>query len=506
MLLGGLVLLASCSKDALDKVNRNPNNPEDAPARFTVTDVITSTAVNAASGDISLYASVYVEHEAGVWNQQYNAETRRGEPTSATTYNNSWNALYNNIRALKIVIEKTSAGGEEENNKVTGGIAKVLLAYNLAVLTDFWGDVPFSETGVSNADGTPAVLQPAIDKQSELYPQIQTLLDEAIAQFDQSDAVNIGGQDLIYRGNKALWKKAAYGLKARYTMRTLYRSADRDADLNRVISYVDQSFASPAEQMAFDKYDGDATYNPLGLFSYSRDGLGASRSLLNKFKELNDPRGEQAFMNYDFEQLTLDEAIDGSAPNGSPLQQQYIYDISIPSYSMTSPTLLLSYHEIMFLKAEAHARLLQPGPAKSALEKGVLAAFDNLDRTIDETIGFWGVEGDVDLSEPVATSYYNSEVAPAFDAEPLKTVMMQKYLALFGASGESPESYNDIRRLRALGEGNLIPLANPLNSDRFPLRYGYGNSDVLANPNVASAYGNGQYIYTENVWWAGGDR
>jgi len=503
--LCGVLFLTACSKEALDKVNANPNNPEDVPAKFTVTDLITSTAFNIVGGDIPLYASVYVEHEAGVWNQQYNAETRRGEPTSATTYNNVWGQIYNNIKALKIVIAKTSEGGKEEGNNVTNGIAKVLMAYNLGVLTDYWGDVPFSESGVINSSGSPAVLQPKIDKQSDLYPQIISYLDDAIVQLDKTDASAIGNQDLIYKGNKALWKKAAYGLKARYTMHTLFRSTDATQDLTKVVDYVNQSFASSSEEMIFSVYDGNSLVNPLGAFSYSRDGLGASGSLLEKFKELNDPRGEQAFMNYNFEQITLDEALDGSVPNGTPVQQQFVYDISMAEYSMSAPTLLLSYHELMFLKAEALVRLNRQAEAKDALEKAVVAAFANLERTLKSTDNDWGVGADIDLSSDVAEDYFNNEVVPMFTDNPLKAVMLQKYLAFFGASGESTEAYNDIRRLRALGEGDLIELDNPLNSDKFPLRYSYGNSDVLANPNIATAYGDGQYVYTSKVWWAGGD-
>ena len=79
--------------------------------------------------------------------------------------------------------------------------------------------------------------------------------------------------------------------------------------------------------------------------------------------------------------------------------------------------------------------------------------------------------------------------------------MMQKYLGLF--EGEAVETYNDIRRLRAMGDGGFIPLANPL---RFPLRYTYGNSDVTTNYNILNAYGDGSYVFSENVWWAGGTR
>jgi len=81
------------------------------------------------------------------------------------------------------------------------------------------------------------------------------------------------------------------------------------------------------------------------------------------------------------------------------------------------------------------------------------------------------------------------------------------HLAFYGASGEATEAFNDYRRLKALGEEAFIGLANPLNAqNKFPLRFPYGNSDVSANPNIKTAYGDGSYIYTENVWWAGGTR
>ena len=83
--------------------------------------------------------------------------------------------------------------------------------------------------------------------------------------------------------------------------------------------------------------------------------------------------------------------------------------------------------------------------------------------------------------------------------------MIQKYLAFFGGSGESVEAYNDYRRLKGAGE-NFIELKNPLNSNKFPYRFGYGADDVLANPAVKTAFGDGQYVYTEPVWWAGGSR
>jgi len=60
--------------------------------------------------------------------------------------------------------------------------------------------------------------------------------------------------------------------------------------------------------------------------------------------------------------------------------------------------------------------------------------------------------------------------------------------------------------MKALGE-NFIELKNPKNAQNlFPLRTPYGADDVTTNPAVEQAYGDGQYVYSENVWWAGGTR
>jgi hypothetical protein len=52
----------------------------------------------------------------------------------------------------------------------------------------------------------------------------------------------------------------------------------------------------------------------------------------------------------------------------------------------------------------------------------------------------------------------------------------------------------------------MSPFIDPLNNNKFPLRFGYGADDVLANPEVKAAFGDGQYVYSEAVWWAGGNK
>ncbi len=461
-----LLIMAGCTQDILEDINVNKNNPTDVPSKLLITDAMTKTAFSIVGSDLAFYASVYVEHNVGIYNQMYNAEIRSGEPSLATTYNNSWGSIYETLYNLKIIINKTSPGGDEEANVHTLGVAQILTAYNLAILTDLFGDVPYEE-----ALQPGVIFQPKLDSQESLYAEIFRLLDEGIANLEKETlAAGLGGQDFIYKGNIANWKKFAWGLKARYTARLALRNSAWD----QVIEYANKSFTSASEEAKF-VYDGSTTNSPFLTFFKDRDYFGASTSLHEKLIARNDMRDTTFFIPYpDLEEINF-------AANGAPEQVQGFYGIS-GIMSPTAPTYLLSYHEILFLKAEAQVRNNNLDEAKATLEDAVEAAFEKVEvgMTLDST--------------------YRVTIQNQFDAAPLKEVMTQKYLAFF--ESEAVEAYNDIRRLKAMGD-NVITLANPL---KFPLRYTYGADDVTTNLKVAAAYGTGAYIYTENVWWAGGTR
>ncbi|WP_293715836.1 SusD/RagB family nutrient-binding outer membrane lipoprotein [uncultured Parabacteroides sp.] len=511
--------ITSCTEDAMDKVNENPNNPQDVPAKFLITDLGVNTGFSIVGGDFSLYSSVYIEHEVGISNQLYRAETRIGEPTIATTYNNTWGSVYSDIKNAKIAIKKCQEDPSEIGNVVTEAIARIYLAYNGAIVTDLFGDTPFSETGILNENGTPAFMQPKIETQESIYAEINKNLDEAIALLDGGNAVDagpsgaVGSKDYIYSGKASSWYKAAYALKARYTMRLLNRSNDKTKDLNDILTYVSKSFQSANEECKLSIYNGDSQVNPLWGFSYSRNSLAASKSLIDKFAERNDPRSPQAFLEPDptgyivygeggVQATNIEDIV--AAPNGTPDEVQNTYGMSMPSWAITTPTLLISYHEVKFLEAEALCRLGRTKEAEVALKEAISAAIVNLGNAIADAADNW-VGGENNLNKEVAEAYFDKSVKPLFDANPLKETMIQKYLAFFGGSGESVEAYNDYRRLKGAGE-NFIELKNPLNSNKFPYRFGYGADDVLANPAVKTAFGDGQYVYTEPVWWAGGSR
>lgn len=529
------VSLFSCSEDTMDRINKDIDNPHDVEAKFILTDAITSTAYSNIGGAFDYYFASNVEHETGIFNQFYTLEKRGGEVYASATFDNQWTNTYATLKNARIIIEKCSDGGSEAGNYTTKGMGEVLAALNAGIITDAWGDTPYSQAALAQLDnGKPAYMNPKLDKQEDIYKDIISLLDAAITDLPKGDKNAPTSQDVLYKGDAEKWLKLAYGLKARYTMHTLNKATDKSAALNTIIECCEKSFQSADEQAAFGDgiYDGNTNLNPLFDFFYSREYLAASQSLAKKLVDMKDPRTYCAFVspldaNNDYTgtpgtQVDLSKTykandnadpvspMDKMAPNGGNdlKQEQEYYNTSIFLFASTAPTFVMSYHEVKFLEAEAYARLGDNDKAWTALKEAVTAGLENVNVSIASALatGFInkGTHPTI-TSADIAT--YLTNVKTRFDANELKEIMLQKYFAFWGANGESTECYNDVRRLKGEGHFDYYGLENPANAEnRFPERAPYGNSGVSSNPNVQSAYGNGQYVFTEPVWWAGGTR
>lgn len=504
----------SCSEDLMDDINKNKDNILDAPASFMIPDVILRTSQNVVGGDINTYTSVIVEQNAACYGQLYNCDRREGSDIyGSTVYNNVWGDIYYNISNARIIIEKS------QKDPLCKGVGEVLLALNGAIATDVFGDTPWSEA--CDIDNYPS---PNLDKQEAIYADVMSILDDAIADLGSVKTNTLASKDYIYGGDAAKWLKTAYALKARYTMRLAYRNGKySDADMNTVIDCVNKSFASSSENCSLFYNGYEATsMNPFFDFWFSREYLGYSKSLLDKLMARNDPRADkEAFEGYDWCYIGLDYMLEKDlvCPNGTAKEVQEAYAITSFMCADKAPIHFASYHEILFLKAEALARQNKVEEAKAVLKDAYLAGIANSEVSFNSIACPYCDNSGVDpIDMNAAAVTFDEKVAPLFEANPLQEVMIEKYIAMWGANGESIETYADVRRMIAdLGSVDAMikfyGLQNPNNKGKysfsengFPLRGPYGSDDVTTNPNIQAAYGNGQYVLTENVWWAGGSR
>jgi hypothetical protein len=454
------LLFFACSEDKMDEINRELNNALSMSAQSMLPDVILKSAVETGATDIAWYATVYIEHSAGTWGQSVDADRRIGQ-TAASLFNNNWNNLYDVLMICNDMIKKTDPDGDEPDNQFARGVAQILTAYNLATLTDMWGEVPWTEA-LKGAE----ILQPKFDNQSAIYPKIQQLLDDGIASLNA--ATNISGVgDYIYNGNKAAWIKAAYSLKARYYMRLSQKEGGASAS---ALGAIANGFASNADNFEFDAYVASATgENPWYQFLADRTHLSVSQTLFNIMNDRNDPRMAAYF-------TMIGDTVYNPAPSGSATQTQGgLYSQSlITENGQTAATPLMTYHELKFIEAEAKQRT-GVGTWQTSLQEAIAANF-----------AYHGVTGD--------SAYYADEVAPRLAGNELNEIMIQKYIAFY--EFEAIEAYNDYRRVPG-----FLTLNNPNNATTgFVWRFPYAVSEVSCNPDNIPEVN----VFADKVWWAGG--
>ena len=147
----------SCKK-YFDGVNDNPNQPENVTP-----DVILASSEGhlayAIGGDISRYTTVWMQQASGADRQM--AVTGLYSVLSGD-FDNVWAFnLYAGPLNDLVILNQTST---ENGYKTYAGISKVLIAYGMGIVTDCWGDVPYSQA-FKGSDN----LKPSFDTQQAVY-------------------------------------------------------------------------------------------------------------------------------------------------------------------------------------------------------------------------------------------------------------------------------------------------------------------------------------------------
>jgi hypothetical protein len=462
--------LTACTEDTLDKINKDREHPspDAVPAYLQLSEAIMSTGFNTVSGDYAFYLASLNEQEIGVGNNQLmKAELRNSnEWAASTTFNNVWNSTYSNLLNIREIIRKIETGVPGNIGQYDLlGMAQVLEALNFGILTDMHGDIPYSEALQGQAN-----LQPKLDAQEDVYAGILSTLDAAIANFEKGKTLNSARkQDIAFAGDVNQWKATAYALKARYL---LHKLAVEPSVLAQVETNAQEAVNLGFKGFTIREFNGKTADNPWSAFVWSRYYTASSLTVANIMEATNDPR------------LTYYTYGTGEAyaPGDETIAQVADGSLAFPAwYDLGSqPLHLFSKSELYFILAEAQLRL--GNDATAAFQTAVETSVSEILELFDD--------------DTSAREYAESLGAPT-----LKKLFEQKYVAQ--SYDEQVETYNDLRRLKAMGETYVV-LTNPMNTqsglNRYPERLPYGNSAVIGNPNIKTAYGDGTYIYSNKTW------
>lgn len=465
-LTGAGLILTGCQKE-LDRINRNPNESETVQPDYLLT--------NGIKTNVDTYWGNDAAFETSLLYVQYWAKIQYTDPDRYIPASTSIQTVWNNFYAQGVEDFTTLAAlGDSLQNPNYKAVAVIMRSWIFQVLTDLYGDVPYSQT----AD-IEKYLTPQYDKQRDIYLGLLAELKTAVSLINTSSE-GISG-DILFSGDLTKWKKFGNSLRLRIALRI----ADREFDAAKAV--FDEIGADNSNLIASNLENAKLVYvaspnqNPVAKNRETRNDFRISKSVVDKLNELNDPRlNVYASLPRDTNRiigvtngLTTDSA--------SRLGFNKTSDVGAVFTAATAPAVLFSYAELLFIKAEAAQRGLLGGESAATLYAGAVTA----------ALAQYGI------SEADAAAYLLQPSVAYNPANYKQSIGEQKWLALFGdgLAGFAEWRRLDYPKLKAAYTGTL--------SGKIPLRLSYPSAEQALNgTNYKAAVANqGPDQLTTRLWF-----
>lgn len=529
--------LSGC-KDYLD-INTDPNNPSIVAINQLLPSVETNIAFTTGnSGGLN-------GHVATIMHQTVQRGGLNDYNVQSNDFNVgvTWNSFYSG--ALTDIRQIIDLATQSEDWHYVG-IAQILKAYSYSVLVDVWGDVPFTDANLGAENPFPNY-----DKGEDIYPQLQALLDEGIANLAKSSNLSPSTDDLIYGGDITKWRKFAKSLKLKlYTQTRLVSNVA--TEVNALISEGDLILNATEDfEFAYGTSQSPENRNP-GYVQEWAPGL-AFYYISPYFYEImrstdtfghgginfgvSDPRVDYYFFN----QLP-NGATDADAQNpcsycpsvnGTGFLSIYAFSFNIDPNegfgqgssqavlglypvggkyndgnggiaSLTSALAgqvngsgtvahrMFTSFETYYLRAELALAGITSEDPRALLDQAMDASFEKVDAIAN-------ADGSPMMATADITNYKNA-VLTMYDGGSadlqMEIIMTEKWIASFG---NALSIYNDYRRTGypRLHDGNTDALTITVRTRSFPVSFPYTNGEITTNPNVPDQ----RIIATDKVFW-----
>lgn len=422
------LFFASCSDEYMENMNTDPSKAATIDPNAQLT-----TAQLQTYGDLSMmeiyrnYHYAFTQQLMGCWNT-----TNYG---GRHTLNNNemsriWTSFY--TQSLKNIIDAQYRTAEDAEKVNINSVLRIYRVYLMSIITDTYGDAPFSEAGLGFLEGK---FNPKYDKQEDIYNAFFLELEDAVNKIDPTKDKVTG--DLIYAGDVTKWQQLANSLRLRFAMRisnvnptkaqTEFENAlaanggvITDASSDALIKYMTIAFSFGQE--AYSDYRGNSLSQLLFGNDPANNPSYLCSTFFNQLYNSGDPRTFKISRCYydglmsatspdnrvDITQEMIEKGIDFSprdpgAYSWEPWPTGYDSDICAelavnnPSVTATmarevepklannflksdNPGVVMTSAEVKFLMAEATVKKWNVGSvsAEDLYKQGVRAAMDFL--------------------------------------------------------------------------------------------------------------------------------
>ena len=422
------LFFASCSDEYMENMNTDPSKAATIDPNAQLT-----TAQLQTYGDLSMmeiyrnYHYAFTQQLMGCWNT-----TNYGGRHTLDNNEMSriWTSFY--TQSLKNIIDAQYRTAEDAEKVNINSVLRIYRVYLMSIITDTYGDAPFSEAGLGFLEGK---FNPKYDKQEDIYNAFFLELEDAINKIDPTKDKVTG--DLIYAGDVTKWQQLANSLRLRFAMRisnvnptkaqTEFENAlaanggvITDASSDALIKYMTIAFSFGQE--AYSDYRGNSLSQLLFGNDPANNPSYLCSTFFNQLYNSGDPRTFKISRCYydglmsatspdnrvDITQEMIEKGIDFSprdpgAYSWEPWPTGYDSDICAelavnnPSVTATmarevepklannflksdNPGVVMTSAEVKFLMAEATVKKWNVGSvsAEDLYKQGVRAAIDFL--------------------------------------------------------------------------------------------------------------------------------
>ncbi|MBD1363768.1 SusD/RagB family nutrient-binding outer membrane lipoprotein [Mucilaginibacter sp. ZT4R22] len=492
------VLFASCTKD-FQSINTNPNVPTAVPNDYLLATSQVQLA-GAHNPDSKSWRNNF-GYSACLVQQMSSTDISFYGGSFYTSTQNSFSAYFedaypNSIKNEVNLISLSSADAKFVN--ITS-MARILKVMDIAVMTDMYGDVPYSGAGKGYLD---ANFTPAYDAQKDIYSDLLSELEKAGAAFDATAYIPVKA-DYIYSGDLAKWKRAANTLMLRLAMR-LVKVDPAMAQAWAAKAIAGGLITSSAENIAI-KFDGVAQISsnpnswilgPTGSRNIAAiNGVSWGKTLIDMMKNRQDPRLPLIAALKNGDNTVAKQA---GLPNGTntntlatltPSNLDLYSRPAAAMYQNSNPWIYMTYAEARLLQAEAIERGYATGAAATVFADGQVSALNQVYGAVKPSAG--------DIATYAAANTY-----PALSTLDAKMNAIHTELYLLNAvTLNGAEAWSDWRR-------SGYPVLTPVNfvgnetNGVIPRRLKYSPGEFGVNPNVNAAIAKqGADLFTTRVWW-----
>jgi len=458
LIVGALLISFSCGQ--FDEMNENPNEPTE------VSPGVLFPAAIRQSVNTLMTESFLLGNNAA----QLTAKTLRNEIDIYTwnPFPTVWEGLYESLTDI-IVIENLAA---EEDNEVLQGAAMVYRTYIFSVLTNAYGDIPYSEAIAGATDNN---FTPVYDRQEDIYADMLSVLDEADGMLASGNG-SISG-DILLGNDAAKWRNFCNSLRLRLLMTAGNSLTNAGSTFSTVVS-EGNIISSNADNVTLTYLESFPNQFPtIPLKTGDFDAVALSETSYTVMDGYGDPRLSRYARpdndDYDSPEFSGAENGAGSCDKaGSRLGAQFFDDPAQTTASelgLGQPEgILMTYAEVQFLLAEAAAKGWITNDVETHYQNGIEASMEQ-----------WSVNytpfGYTDFND----YYTNSGVAYNTTTD----IWEQKWLALYF---HGLEPLFEVRRWYDEAGGFAgIPFMGPTcdnsNGDELPQRFLYPGEEQSLN-------------------------